>query len=606
MFRRLRVVRGSGDEGVALPMVLGTMFVLTTFLLTSLAVVLNNMAPARSDQDSRAAVAAAQAGIDEYISRLSSTSGNYWEKGNTDPTNPAFDENGATPGCGTGGRRLPGTGGAGALFCYRVTTSLSTTAQQGYIDLEATGVSTPANGQRPVTRELTAKLRPEGFIDYIYFTDIEVTDPELNRNRAYVNGNYDSGGYIFYPDPDQVKAICDQHYYANAGKPGRAAQTSGGYVSYTSSSSRPYYRVSASNPDPDNWERRTNSATIQFQCGEIQWTGGDVVNGPLHSNDALQINGPVNFTNARTETSWNKGGTDLWWGTSAPVGNKPVYDATDSLPDANTDLLQYVQPKKDSSSNTNRPGCMYSGQTRIKFEGTKMKVLSPFTNRAGTPSTCLNTANRANEQTLDIPPVIYVESTTGSCSTANKPVGYPRSNEDTSSTRRTTDYNPCRGTVLVEGNVDGQVTIAADEDIVVTADLTVEDELESDVIGLLADNYVWVYHPVKSDGSNLLAYSDAVRNVEAAILSLRHSFVVQNWNTGGKLSTGTSEASKLRVWGAIAQKYRGPVGTGSGSGDPSTGYLKNYIYDSRLQVLQPPYFLTPKNAPWRAVQVTDG
>jgi hypothetical protein len=615
VLRRIRGVRSTGDDGVALPMVIGTMLVLTSMLLASLAMVINNMAPARSDQDSRAAVAAAQAGVDEYIARLTSTSGAYWEKGNTDPTNPAFDQNGATKGCGTGGRRLPGTGGDSALFCYRVTTSLIVTAQQGYINLEVTGVSAPASGQRPVIRTLTTKLRPDGFIDFIYFTDIEATNPALNRNRAEVNTASTTSGRIFFPDEAQVQALCGQHYYATAAGAGRNAikvwdsnHLGGGgryVVQYTSGPGKPYWIADSTSTPRDDWDSSTLSRTVAFDCGEIQWTGGDIVNGPMHSNDALQINGPVNFMNPRTETSWNTAG-NKWWGTSAPVGNNPYYDATDSLPSASSDLLKHVQPKIDTSPNTSRPGCLYSGQTRITFQGSTMKVLSPFTTRAGTPSSCFNTSNRANEQTVAIPPVIYIESTTGSCSTAVRPVGYPRSGEDTGSSRRTTDYSPCRGTVFVEGDVDAQVTVSAEEDIVVTADLTVRDELESDVIGLLADNFVWVYHPVRTDGTNLLPYGDAVRNIEAAVLSLRHSFVVQNWNVGAKLSTGTDESSKLRVFGAIAQKYRGPVGTGSGSGDPSTGYLKNYIYDNRLQVLQPPYFLTPENAPWKAVQITDG
>ena len=70
-FLRVRVGRASSDQGVALPMVLGTMLVLTAFLFSSLALALKSMNPARGDQDSKAALAAVQAGIDEYISRLS-------------------------------------------------------------------------------------------------------------------------------------------------------------------------------------------------------------------------------------------------------------------------------------------------------------------------------------------------------------------------------------------------------------------------------------------------------------------------------------------------------------------------------------------------------
>ena len=55
---------------------------------------------------------------------------------------------------------------------------------------------------------------------------------------------------------------------------------------------------------------------------------------------------------------------------------------------------------------------------------------------------------------------------------------------------------------------------------------------------------------------------------------------------------------ELNVEGAIAQKFRGPVGTGGGSGINS-GYLKNYVYNDRLRYREPPYFLDPVQAQWR-------
>ena len=58
------------------------------------------------------------------------------------------------------------------------------------------------------------------------------------------------------------------------------------------------------------------------------------------------------------------------------------------------------------------------------------------------------------------------------------------------------------------------------------------------------------------------------------MLAIKHSFIVDNYNCGAPLGT-------LNVNGAIAQKFRGAVGTGGGGSD--TGYLKNYNYDERLQ-----------------------
>jgi hypothetical protein len=58
---------------------------------------------------------------------------------------------------------------------------------------------------------------------------------------------------------------------------------------------------------------------------------------------------------------------------------------------------------------------------------------------------------------------------------------------------------------------------------------------------------------------------------------------VQNHDEGADLGTTT-------VNGVIAQKWRGPVGTGGSGG---TGYLKDYNYDTRLRHASPPHALSP-------------
>jgi hypothetical protein len=59
----------------------------------------------------------------------------------------------------------------------------------------------------------------------------------------------------------------------------------------------------------------------------------------------------------------------------------------------------------------------------------------------------------------------------------------------------------------------------------------------------------------------------------------------------------------LTIDGVIAQKYRGPVGRGGNT--PTNGYIKNYIYDSRLQFRAPPHFLDPVESAWRVWRYTE-
>ena len=65
---------------------------------------------------------------------------------------------------------------------------------------------------------------------------------------------------------------------------------------------------------------------------------------------------------------------------------------------------------------------------------------------------------------------------------------------------------------------------------------------------------------------------------------------MQSYNVG-------SFQGQLTVFGSIAQKWRGIVGTGGSGG---TGYLKSYGYDLRLKFSSPPYFPQWTNAAWGA------
>ena len=81
--------------------------------------------------------------------------------------------------------------------------------------------------------------------------------------------------------------------------------------------------------------------------------------------------------------------------------------------------------------------------------------------------------------------------------------------------------------------------------------------------------------------------------IYAGILSTTNSFVVDNFNCGEK------QLGDLHVYGAIAQNYRGIVGTVG-----ETGYIKEYKYDQRLAVDEPPYFLGPLKAGWKVSRET--
>ena len=164
------------------------------------------------------------------------------------------------------------------------------------------------------------------------------------------------------------------------------------------------------------------------------------------------------------------------------------------------------------------------------------------------------------------------------------PLGLPITNDNTT-------YGCRNGDVFIEGTLKGQLSVAADNNIDVTWNLTYNSGTAgTDLLGLIANNYIEIWHPVScTSGSSSSCNLDAnfpgetARNddfddatVQAAILAVNHSFRVQNYNLGAPLGT-------LNVLGAIAQRYRGAVGTGSG-GSVSTGFAQELRVRPAAQV----------------------
>ena len=616
MTRRLRS-RRTGDDGFALVAVLGTMVVLTAFLLGTLGYALRNAQPSRDDQDAKAALAAAQAGIEEYVAQLRAND-TYFTNNGVAPANPAFD------GDGDGiGRAVPGTGGAGATFRYKLLTSAQDVGRFGVIRLKVTGTS----GR--VSRDLVAELQPDGFLKYIYFTDLEAGDPALFHGNVKAkkgaSATYDTGTDTWYElrpasspydyyvvtwtiDVAKYDELCANYWYAGRNNP---TYTSGTY----------YERVQGyKNGAPfgsATTTARSASATdvISFACTEVRFVAGDEINGPLHSNDALQVQGAVVFGNERTESSWDTGAATntatpaaggLWWGSGTPSasGFKPQYAARVAMPVGNTTLRDLAAPVTPDSPDR---GCLYTGDTRITFVDDKVKVLSPLT--TSSVPRCYNTATPGVEQTLtSIPAVMYVQAAASSASCTTGAVGYPKTGEVWSGNTYTTQYDCRKGNAFVSGRLSGRVTVGTSNDIVVVGDTTyLGGTTGTDALGLIPQDYAWVYHPVKSDGTNLLTNAQSPHNLDAAVLSVRRSFLAQNYFRGALISTTTNvdDGTKLKIRGAVAQKYRGAVGTPGDATNPAAGYVKLYEYDTRLQYAPPPYFLRPDASPWRVRKVSD-
>jgi hypothetical protein len=312
------------------------------------------------------------------------------------------------------------------------------------------------------------------------------------------------------------------------------------------------------------------------KCTEIEFISADKVDGPLHTNDELFTCGTPTFGHQSTDhiesssplpntSPQNHPGyrVDTGCSNNNPkfVGSFKAPAPVLTMPPSNAEL------QADADSNY-----VFTGTTKITLNANSMSV------------------NGGAAISYPSNGVIYVQNDT--CTP---------SYDTTESYPAVTAGTGC-GDVYIHSSaaVTKDLTIAADNDVIVDGNITHTNGTE---IGLIANNFVRVYHPCNGSSGNLSsspedsAGSMTNPTVNAAILAINHSFIVDNWNCGNALGT-------LTVNGAIAQKFRGPVGTNN-NGTVVSGYAKGYTYDYNLRYHQPPFFLDPVQAGWGILQESE-
>ena len=603
-FRSLRE-----DAGIALPVVVGVGLVMLLLVAGSLSTVTGGVKASNQDENVKGALDAAYAGVEEYQSRLANDS-TYYKFGNPAAvfsststlslptgtnTNAAFD---TAPG-GTWAY-VPDptkTDGSPSQASFRYAVDTSAYGSQGVIRLLSTG------RVGNTTQSIVANLKQTGFIDFLYFTDYETTDPIF------------SATYRNQIDTATGKNVCEFHL----------------------------------------WETPTRPSG----CGTIQFGAADTLGGPVHSNDTMTICGST-FTGTVTTSSTSTPNfikpSGCSNGTYA-VGTGPVFQKSLDMPQTNSQMKS--ETRTDLPADVPNPGCLYTGPTTITFTSDgNMNVVSPYTlktetaadNSGTTPTKCGSIAALHSTAGATIPTLnqnlIFVQSVptvssdpnywasnkdpgqviagiptaTGfTCLTSSSggrysggfkfgSIQHPMTNEvlPASSTTDTPAYSCRNGDLYVSGTVKGQTTLAADNYVYVTSDIKYSD-VANDVLGLVGQNAVWVYNPIQCTGFNnsgttcndwAYGVSGSNREIDAAILSVAHTFQVQNYDGG---TSDLGGRGTLTVLGAIAQKFRGTVATTSGS-SIATGYAKNYKYDTRYRYTAPPKFLTPVSTTYGVTQ----
>ncbi len=354
----------------------------------------------------------------------------------------------------------------------------------------------------------------------------------------------------------------------------------------------PYYW----NPPPPN--------SLGNNCETLDFITADSLTGNLFVNDSIFVCGSPTFQNVETADPsevYVEGngcsGTPTITGTSAD----------------NVGVQQVPQGNAALATQASLDGCLYQGPTTIVVTGSTMTVTSPATpdgQPAGAPGSspsndALNDPANTNAANTCLPSnwpatgsvpvpangVIYVDD----CQSA--PVNYVTNSGGVTKCNGQT-YNPLSsagvtgisgdtyGDAIVQGTVASPMTIGSANNIVIDGNICYQDAVSggactaapaapsTDVLGLVAYNYVEINHPVDGSGNNVSTCSSTLGagavtcdlsnpTIDAAVLALNHSFLVNNYNTGNALCT-------INLNGTIDQYWRGAVGTFNGSGIATT------------------------------------
>jgi len=274
--------------------------------------------------------------------------------------------------------------------------------------------------------------------------------------------------------------------------------------------------------------------------GTIWFTTGDVIEGPLHSNDQISILGSPTFLDKVTSSysSFHKGypynptfkkGYQL----GVPQITFPTFqDVNDNYWAVNDDPPPLIIDARFSKHSS----------IRFNADGTITYNVWHWDNGNKIYDIHNSTANLS-----DLNGAIFVQ-----------------------------------GDVRLKGKVNGQVTVIATDNVKITDDILYADADAqgkpnagcNDVLGIISSKNVIVANTTANQNNVV---------IDAAILALGNSFTVQNYDSGNFRGT-------LTIWGSLSQKVRGPVGTFGWYGQ--TGYQKDYHYDTRLENIVPPYYPT--------------
>ena len=302
---------------------------------------------------------------------------------------------------------------------------------------------------------------------------------------------------------------------------------------------------------------------INPQLGTLWWISGMLTTGPVQTNGQFNIMGNPVFNGATAEVSaspnYNYGtGTDP----SSTTKSDPAYIFPDGLTN-NAPAINLPPPSTLANFQTaaSNGGLTLTGTSTVIFNANgTITVTGKVKN-----SNCSTTATYSNT-TMSIPAagVVYVQS--------SKTI--PKCNSSTAD-----------GNVTVQGTVNGQLTVAADQNVYVSGDVQynsnpTSNSSSTDLVGLVAYNNVTVIE----------ASAPAQLAIQAVVVALTGSFNVDQYSKNPDPINNGLDGAVMSQFGSLVNYASGCTGVVNSNGQLVDGWNQIQSYDNRLMVLAPPGF----------------
>lgn len=301
--------------------------------------------------------------------------------------------------------------------------------------------------------------------------------------------------------------------------------------------------------------RNATFATYSFYAadnGSIYFKSGEEFFGHVHTGSKPYFSGNPTFNDAFTTEA------DKYEGSITDVTFKDGFDMdVDKGSVGDIAAVNFANYKVFASTYTD--GLLLSGETAIEFDDDQVLITNSEKGWS------------KEKVSLDDVSLIYVEDYT--VSSKGKTTTYPGDLQ------------------LNGGTIDGRLTVFSENDTYINdhIEYTVypidEDgndaEGADDALGIVSGDDVVVTSSAPSDlklNATIMATGALAGDGDDG------SFYVQNYSSG-------SAKGDLNLYGGIIQEKRGAVGTfNTKSGKLTTGYDKQYSFDTRFESAPPPYF----------------